>query len=173
MLGKICSPLSRNSTALPPTMGAAAYASSVGKKEGSPSDSGGSEKWGVTFAHPSDAARRATHRTLHNRAQDRIKSPELESRPARPADGVGLGGASIADRSQHTAMRNALLVLLLAIANGGQPSSAPEPAAATMQGAATPDAVRGAWAGEWAEPGARGPIAVEASFTTAAARKVI
>jgi hypothetical protein len=71
-------------------------------------------------------------------------------------------------------MRHALLVLLLAIANGGQPPGAPEtqPAAAPGAVAAMPAALTGSWAGEWAEPGAPAPIGLEASFTTAT-RKVI
>jgi hypothetical protein len=71
-------------------------------------------------------------------------------------------------------MRHALLVLLLSLANGGQPFGGPEtqPAAAPGVVTAMPAGVTGSWAGQWAEPGARAPIGVEASFTTAA-RKVV
>src|SRR6267142_847913 len=50
--GKISSPLSRNSTRLPGTMGAAAYASSVGKNEGSPSRKSGNNRCGGTRTQP-------------------------------------------------------------------------------------------------------------------------
>src|SRR4029453_11320465 len=68
--GKVCSPLRRSSTELPPTIGAEAYASSVGKKDGSPSASWGSDTWGWTRAQ---AARSATTTTQVGSRVRRIK----------------------------------------------------------------------------------------------------
>jgi hypothetical protein len=70
-----------------------------------------------------------------------------------------------------------MLLLILALVNGGQPSPEPEPSASvrdTTRAAVAPvgEAVTGTWAGEWAEAGARGPIALEVAFATAAARTV-
>lgn len=70
-----------------------------------------------------------------------------------------------------------MLILILALANSGQPSPAPEPSASVRDTTRTlvapvGEALTGAWAGEWAEAGARGPIALEAAFTAAAARTV-
>ena len=74
-------------------------------------------------------------------------------------------------------MRDAMLALLLALANGAQPSPGPSGIAS---GSAYPSAmvssvgaaVAGTWAGEWAEAGARTPIGLEAAFTTGAAKTV-
>src|SRR5688572_8565379 len=103
MLGKICSPFSRNSTALPPTIGAPAYASSVGKNDGSPSESGGTERWGVTAAHPVRAATATSPTTtLHSRARIRIKAPGLVCRHIglrESADRRRVDGASFAELS--------------------------------------------------------------------------
>jgi hypothetical protein len=75
-------------------------------------------------------------------------------------------------------MNDAMLVLILALANGAQPSPVPDGIAS---GAAYPSAmvssvgavVGGAWAGEWAEVGARAPIGLEAAFTGTAAKTVL
>ncbi len=69
-------------------------------------------------------------------------------------------------------MRDALLALLLALANG-EPTSAMASAPATARGMVAPPAVSGVWAGEWADGDARGPVKVEAAFTTATAKKVL
>ena len=69
-----------------------------------------------------------------------------------------------------------MLMLILTLAHGGQPSPEPEPPASirdmTRTVAAPVDRLTGAWAGEWAEAGARGPVALEVAFTKAAARTV-
>ncbi len=74
-------------------------------------------------------------------------------------------------------MTDAMLVLILALANGAQPSPVPNGVAS---GSAYPSAmvssvgaaVGGAWAGEWAEVGAGAPIGLEAAFRTGAAKTV-
>ena len=71
-------------------------------------------------------------------------------------------------------MRDAMLALILALADGAQPSPAPDGIAS---GSAYPSAmiasvVSGAWAGEWAEAGAAA-IGLEAAFRTGAAAKSV
>jgi hypothetical protein len=75
-------------------------------------------------------------------------------------------------------MRDAMLALLLALANGAQPSSAPNgiasgPAYPSAMVSSVGAAVGGAWAGEWAEAGAGAPIGLEAAFRTGATAKTV
>lgn len=70
-----------------------------------------------------------------------------------------------------------MLVLILALVNGPQPSPVPDrtaspPAHARPVTASVGEAVGGTWAGEWADAGAGAPIGLEAAFTTGAARTV-
>jgi hypothetical protein len=68
-----------------------------------------------------------------------------------------------------------MLLLILTLANGGQPVPEPEPSASprdALRAVAPLQAVTGAWAGEFADATARGPVPLEVAFTTAAARTV-
>src|SRR5918997_236447 len=78
---------------------------------------------------------------------------------------------------QHTAMRHAMLVLILALVNGPQPSPVPDapvsqPGPPQALAASVGESVGGAWAGEWAEGDARTPIGLEAAFRMGAAKTV-
>src|SRR5687768_5952243 len=80
--------------------------------------------------------------------------------------------------SEHTALRDVMLALLLALANGAQPSPAPNgiasgPAYPSAMVSSAGAAVSGAWAGEWAEVGTGAPIGLEAAFTTGTAAKTV
>jgi hypothetical protein len=75
-------------------------------------------------------------------------------------------------------MRDAMLVLILALANGAQPSPVPDGIASgstypSAMVSSVGAAVGGAWAGEWAEVGAGAPVGLEAAFRTGAAAKTV
>jgi hypothetical protein len=75
-------------------------------------------------------------------------------------------------------MRDVMLVLILALANGAQPSPVPDgitssSAHPSVMVSTVGEAVGGAWAGQWAEAGTGAPIGMEAAFTTGAAAKTV